>query len=210
MGCDIHGVFQRRTPEGWADVPTTCASDRHYQLFAVLAGVRNGYGFAGVPRGEAVAPISEPRDLPADFEIADGAHPMTKEAWEADGHAKYYKPGEQGYGTKWMGDHSFSWLSGEEMLAWAERAPIVQHCGVIEWVRWLEWDHREPEEYCGSISGPGLSTIEQIEAEAGRKATHVRVRWHSPLRKELAYFFDEVARLAAAHGEIRFVFGFDS
>lgn len=80
MGTDIHGVFQRRdkTTSQWVDVPSNYKQDRHYQLFAVLAGVRNGHGFARVRTGEAVKPIAEPRGLPKDFALIDeGSHPLT-------------------------------------------------------------------------------------------------------------------------------------
>lgn len=65
MGTDIHGVFQRRNPETkqWEDIPHKYEMNRHYQLFAMLAGVRNGTGFAGVKTGEPVKPISEPRGV---------------------------------------------------------------------------------------------------------------------------------------------------
>ena len=69
MGTDIHGVFQRHDEATgqWHDIPSNYAQDRHYQLFAVLAGVRNGTGFAGVVTGEPVKPIAEPRGYPKDF-----------------------------------------------------------------------------------------------------------------------------------------------
>lgn len=67
MGTDIHGVFQRHNGAAWEDIASKYQQNRHYQLFAALAGVRNGVGFAGVPTGEAIKPIAEPRGLPADF-----------------------------------------------------------------------------------------------------------------------------------------------
>jgi len=42
MGTDIHGVFQAFDNGQWRDVESSYEQDRHYQLFAVLAGVRNG------------------------------------------------------------------------------------------------------------------------------------------------------------------------
>jgi len=145
MGCDIHGVFQRRDEESktWQDVESVYKQDRHYFLFGVLADVR-GDG----------PPISEPRGLPEDFEIVDGEdHPISD--------LKFMDPRRRGWHEAneplvvWMGDHSRSWLTGEEMLKWYE------------------------------------------SAKTDKKGS-------------LAYFFDEVARLVAEHGEIRFVFGFDS
>ena len=78
MGTDIHGVFQRHdnTTGQWHDVPSNYKQDRHYQLFAVLADVRNGYGFAGIQTGEVVTPTSKPRGLPSDFAIEGEAHPL--------------------------------------------------------------------------------------------------------------------------------------
>jgi hypothetical protein len=49
-----------------------------------------------------------------------------------------------------------------------------------------------------------------IETRWTQGWTHVRCRWGSALADELRYFFDEVKRLADEHGDIRFVFGFDS
>lgn len=62
MGTDIHAVFQKRLPDGrWEHVHSEYGEDRDYQLFAALAGVRNGCLCA------TVTPISEPRGLPRDF-----------------------------------------------------------------------------------------------------------------------------------------------
>ena len=212
MGTDIHGVFQRRNGSNeWVDVPSKYDESRHYQLFAVLADVRNGFGFAGIPTGDAVRPIDQPRGLPKDFPCSADQHTTIKEVWDASGQERYYKPGENGYGEVWMGDHSHSWLTGAEMLAWVEKAPVVEKVGVVDWPVWEKWDRKtEPSDYCGDVGGRDVVVVSRIEAEAGKRGSHVRVRWHSSLRKDLAYFFDEVARLMAEYGEIRYVFGFDS
>lgn len=231
MGTDIHGVFQRRVPQtgAWEDIPHRYEMGRHYQLFAVLAGVRNGTGFAGVVTGEAVKPISEPRGYPDGFvsraprdaenlepgddpeELEDDRHPATHAAVDPR-RQKYYAP--EAVRGIWMGDHSFSWLSGEEMLAWHAKAPIVVAAGVLERAAYEAWDKEsEPESYCGGVGGAGVRVIE--EPQVGKPGepknwTHVRVTWDRGLKSDLAYFFDEVWRLAAEHGDIRFVFGFDS
>ena len=185
MGTDIHGVFQRRANGGWVEVPSQYKEDRHYQLFAVLAGVRNGYGFAGVETGEEVQPISEPRGLPADFVE----------------------------GEKWLGDHSHSWLLGTEILKWAEKAPTVTQTGIVSRAVYDAWDGvSKPASYCGGISGFGVLVIRDnsFERQQSSTWTHIRIEWQSSLKDELAYFFEEVSRLVAEHGEVRFVFGFDS
>lgn len=187
MGTDIHGVFQRRISSGWKVVPTIeWNMNRHYQLFAVLAGVRNGVGFAGIPTGTAIKPIAAPRGWPTDFKLPKD--------------------------VEWMGDHSFSWLGSGEMLAWFKNAPTVIHCGVLSREEYNLWDKQsQPEAYCGMISGPAIIVVEDNAVAKSKCAwTHVRCYWQRSLGDELKYFFEEVAELAKLHGEIRFVFGFDS
>lgn len=76
MGCDIHLFVERRTDAGWEQVPNPESDDwahparwyheRNYHLFAILASVRNGVGFAGVKTGDGFNVIAEPRGLPDD------------------------------------------------------------------------------------------------------------------------------------------------
>lgn len=106
MGCDIHLVIEYRTKqqEPWlllrTPIPSKYASeegverdllsdcllrDRSYSFFGILAGVR-------AVEGE---PISEPRGLPVD--MSDGLRDLLgKKEWV-------------------LGDHSFSWLTFDEI-----------------------------------------------------------------------------------------------
>ena len=211
MGTDIHGVFQRQDATGWHDVPSRYEQGRHYQLFAVLAGVRNGYGFAGVPTGEAVKPISPPRGLPADFAMADDAHPLQSLEHMDPRRREWHEKGEPL--EIWMGDHSHSWLTGEEILAWAEHAPRVVKIGVLSREEYEAWSRvGAPASYCGDVSGRNVVKINDNAIEKKRTPgwTHIRCTWESSLHEELSYFFDEVARLVTEYGKVRFVFGFDS
>lgn len=214
MGTDIHGVFQRRESDGtWHDVPSNYDEPRHYQLFAVLADVRNGYGFAGVRTGEPVKPIAEPRGLPSDFEVCsedNQSHPVpTLElmGWRA----RYHREGEPL--EIWMGYHDHSWLTADEMLAWYASAPVAVKEGVVERSVYEAWDKAgRPPEYAGDVMGPGVVKVNDnaVEMAENPNWTHVRCTWETSLHSDLAYFFDEVARLKNEHGEVRFVFGFDS
>lgn len=211
VGTDIHGVFQRHDGAAWVDIPSKYEESRHYQLFAVLAGVRNGTGFAGIRTGEKVTPISEPRGLPDDFNVVDGdTHPIETLQIISERRRKYREPDDAM--EVWMGDHSHSWLTADEMLAWFETAPAVVQTGIISREQYDAWDKQStPDSYCGGISGPSVIVIE--EPEVGRTEqpwTHVRVTWESGLKDELKYFFNEVRRLHEEHGQVRYVFGFDS
>lgn len=59
-------------------------STRNYDLFAILADVRNGRGFAGVLTGGFFDPLDEPRGLPED---ASSLVARQSEGWGMDGHS---------------------------------------------------------------------------------------------------------------------------
>lgn len=219
MGTDIHAVFQTRKGDLWQDVSSTWEQDRHYALFAWLANVRNGFGFAGVPTHAAIKPIAEPRGLPADFEMDGESHPippiaMTKEQlqnlkeWPND-----YGTSDGRYG-QWMGDHTHSWLMLDKILA-AERPGTLKRVGVVPRSFYESWDGKTaPDEWSGDISGPGIVVIDQPKnvphtAVLPEMITHVRIRFDTP--DGLDYFVDEIKRLREEHGpDTRLVFGFDS
>lgn len=76
MGCDIR-IYVERKSNSW-NLVSELDIRRNYDLFAILADVRNGYGTAGVNRSEGFNPISDPRGLPADIsdevkEIVEGS-----------------------------------------------------------------------------------------------------------------------------------------
>lgn len=214
MGTDIHGVFQRHDGSVWTDIESRYEQQRHYQLFAVLAGVRNGRGFAGVPTGEAVTPIAEPRGLPEDFSVIGeyrDSHPLANLDHMDPRRRKYHttdEPLEQ-----WMGDHTHSWLEGDEMLTWFAAAPEVLKTGIVSREDYEAWDSEKGfDSYCGGISGPSVVVVNDnaVEKEEKPNWTHIRCHWKVDLKQELAYFFEEVDRLRSEHGRVRFVFGFDS
>jgi hypothetical protein len=208
MGCDIHAVFQKRTDAGWEDVPTTWDEGRHYFLFSVLAGVRNGFGFAGTPTYDPVKPISEPRGLPADFAMDGDAHPVASVellGW----HARYHQDNEPI--ARWMGDHSHSWLTADEILAYEKAGGqrAVERTGVLSLEAYREWDKvSQPPAWCGGVMGHGI--LVSVPGEINERTTHVNVKWIRSQLDEIGYFFDEVRRLKGEHGEVRMVFGFDS
>lgn len=211
MGTDIHGVFQRCDAGfNWVDVPSDYDQNRHYQLFAVLAGVRNGTGFAGARTGGHVTPIALPRGLPADFVVENESHTIPSFEHFSPMQQQYRKEGDL---NVWMGDHSHSWLSGGEILAWAANAPVVVKTGVLDRTTYEKWDRVScPENYSGGVMGRDVVVINDndIEKASTPSWTHIQCDWDSSLREELSYFFDEVRRLVDLHGDIRFVFGFDS
>lgn len=110
MGCDIHPYAEVLTDSGWKKADVEVPSDRNYWAFSLLAGVRNGAGFAGSDTGKPVTPISEPRGLPEDTSIADS----DDDDFDSPSHV-------------WLGDHSYSWVTLAELMAIDQSAPIERH-----------------------------------------------------------------------------------
>lgn len=223
MGTDIHAVFQKRDGDKWVDVLCNWDQSRHYFLFAWLADVRNGFGFAGVPTHEPVKPILGKetwRGLPADFEmIEEYYHPIIESAltedelkWKKQFPEDYALPdGRYKFG---MGDHTYTWLTLDEILG-AERPGVTKTVGVVGRDFYEKWDGKTPpESWSGNITGPGVVVIDQPRnvphtAQLPEMVTHVRIRFEMP--DGLDYFVDEIRRLRNEHGpDTRMVFGFDS
>lgn len=122
MGTDIHLAIEVRTNGVWHPVKLTEAQwasapvfpgynwfIRSYDLFAILAGVRNGRAFAGFKTGEGFRPIAEPRGLPND--LSSELQALASDKVE-------YEDAQERFGTGWLGDHSHSWLSLRELGAY--------------------------------------------------------------------------------------------
>lgn len=201
MGTDIHTIFQAKQNNEWYDIPHNYNEQRHYSLFAWLADVRQGNSY--------IKPISEPRGLPADFQInEDNDHNTALENIEPD-LREYYTDKYPYGGSKNMGYHSFSWLLGSEILA-AQPQPVAKQ-GIISVNYYRTWDKvSPPESYAADVSGGSTHVVTPDVVGYYKSATHVRVCWIAHLDRKFKYFTDEIRRLMEIHGEIRIVFGFDS
>lgn len=204
MGTDVHAVWQAKRGEQWVDIASEWDQGRHYLLFSWLAGVLNGCGFAGHATYDPVTPIAPPRGLPEDFEGGED-HPTTLEAIHAR-RREWLDEEERAHPVMWMGDHSYSWLTADEILA-AKRPTTVHRHGVVPIAFYRAWDGvtPPPNSWSGWVSGISVAEKPDDITEA---TTHVCIEWNEA--DGLDYFVDEVRRLAAQHGEVRLVFGFDS
>lgn len=224
MGTDIHAVVERRINGVWepVEVPeklrvtyyepeTTTAryraiDDCHYDLFAVLADVRNGYGFAGVATGQAVTPIAAPRGLPDDLSVL-------AQGWVDN-------DDEDGMD---FGDHSFSWVSLAELLVypWHEGRKKTGVIPLEEFAR-RERDGvtERPEGYSGSIFGPDIHTLSTEDARAFIASNaskpgrfYVQIEWGQPILAADDVLLTEWIpwmQTLGAPDDVRLVFGFDS
>lgn len=227
MGADIHMYAEVRKPGGWEKVgrefrnpyyrpneKTTVASDgyvwnaekiehpydgRNYVVFAFLADVRNGTGFAGIPYGNRIEPLAAPRGLPDDVSaevLADSDY------WDADG-------------------HSHSWFTLRELQGANYDVGRV-NIGVVEAKHWeatLE-QGEPPHEWCGSTVGPGIVTVPEDYYRSARaagtldpeKRYFVQTSWPSKLADDLESFRDSMKQLEplGAPDDVRVVFWFDN
>lgn len=144
--CDKWELEEKGTPDQYwgVDWKAQYYGDRNYDAFAILADVRNGYGFAGVDTGDGFIPISQPKGLPDD---------MSK-------HMIQYMNDRDWY-------HDHTWLTLEEILNYNwNRA--TKHRGVVnlaEYYRWTKKGRGCPDSYCGDVNGPGVMHITNSEMD---------------------------------------------
>lgn len=193
---------------------------RNYDVFAVLADVRNGYGFAGITTGESLPFISAPRGLPED---------LSKELLEA--HENDDVDDDAHF---WLGDHSHSWLTLREVVDWPHWKEVRQKTGVVDAKQYLVWKEKgQPESWSGAVSGGSVKhvsnqgmdeliagglTEEDEWPKPGKPSYYTRVFWTEVIEDSCQDFLKFIERLVGflkEHGwtegdGVRLVFGFDS
>ena len=161
MGCDIHAAIEFRNSTGkweavsfpnryfgkWDDEPEKTYRldmNRNYDVFAILANVRNGSGFAGCDTGDGFEPMTDGRGLPDDIS---------------------FEARESGC----TGEHSETWCSLTEILAydWTRKTKLRGWINAVEFEKWnrmKEWNPW-PESWCGGISGGDVVHVSAQEME---------------------------------------------
>jgi len=221
MGCDIHLFVEAKggKRDDWSLVKRTIhvATDyqeervfrvgwgegRNYDVFAMLANVRNGRGFAGIDLGDGFTPIDTPRGIPSDTSID-------------------YLDETESYG---MDGHSHSYFSLRELLDLEPKGywdNSTTHRGVLlrdEFeqlqaqgrVESLEgntaWLNGRPDSWAGDISGPAPKDIFQVNwVESYRRSAGWLLNTTLPQLTELAdsyelrSYFHEGAQLTNGPG----------
>ncbi len=202
MGTDIHCVFQKYQNENWIYIPSNYDERRDYLLFSTLANVRN---WANIP------PIDLPRGLPPAFQIdSDQNYQITSlelsqsiddsidDVRNTDSHIKI-----------WLGDDSYSWLTGDELLGWYSAPQPRTLLFYVPYPVYKLWDKKDfPNHFYHGLSQLHHVFKEQ-QCDLATEKDYIEVVWHCDIRTQVAYFFEEVRRLTDLYGNIRVVFGFD-
>jgi hypothetical protein len=176
---------------------------RNYDLFAILADVRNGRGFAGVKTGEGFNVIAEPKGIPSDMSKIVAAD---------------YE--------EWMGDaHSTSWLTLRELkdFNWNQE---THHTGVInigQYAEYVKLGH--PNSWSSGASGSMVRYLSLDQANYYLKGKleldeelsyYVRVSWTEKYSESagnfLEYSMPELEKLSVSddQDDVRIVFWFDN
>lgn len=234
MGTDIHFYVERRENGRWVSADKWTLetqyleegqepyltvgyrdhfySNRNYDVFAILADVRNGRGFAGVDTGDGFEIIAEPRGLPHDM-----SPELTREA--------------QGC------DHTPSWVTVAELMAF-DWTQTTKHRGMVNGPQFHAWEQyprsqgEGPREYCGDVSGASIKKVSEFKmreliatlpgekywdkkkaAEEQLSDTYCQVEWTTPYYRAARDFLSEcLPRLwrLGAPDDVRCVFWFDS
>jgi hypothetical protein len=234
MGTDIHLQVEVRGEDGvwktsprkpfktygdegfsWDDDP----SGRHYDLFAFLADVRNGFGFGGVVRGARIEPQFPGRGLPKDYsdpkplfkddedEDEDEVSPKLLSDSKHEG-TSVALPEKRPYteytgGDFYLGDHSFTHATLEELRA-CDWNLTFKSTGYVGLVDYLEFKKKgQPNSWCGDVSGPGITKFEDVAsfeaymAKATTKAGFTKVQDQDHLSRLL-----DNQEIAGAHVRI--------
>lgn len=160
MGCDIHLYVEKRVNGVWVTADEWSKTDcgfvhkeiydgRNYDLFAILADVRNGREFAGCYTGEGFNPIADQRGFPAD---------VCKEV-----KLEY---------IRWCGDgHSYSYFTVEELLEydWTQKTTKSGWVDAVTFYKWNKFGKcrgdNGPESWCGGVGGVSVVKIGSDEME---------------------------------------------
>lgn len=184
MGCDIHMFVEVKKGNNWEkvgkifDYPYYDSAKeskidedgyewnpkkidnpytgRNYDLFALLADVRNGHGFAGCDTGNPITPLSMPKGLPKDISIG-----IKKESDLCDGDG-----------------HSHSWFLIEELLK-IDKNNVKTQRGWVDIDNYRIFKKKgKPKDFSGGVSGGNIKHISIKEMDK------LVTKWENPISSD--------------------------
>lgn len=151
---------------------------RNYDVFSILANVRNGYGFAGVVTSSGFNPITSGRGIPDDlsdevrahlkrigYDVVNGGLEYHRDGEEEvdDGEGLYEKLEKEPEGYWSLGEHSFTWVTLQEIFDF-DWSQTVTKSGWVSPIEFLEYrKNGSPSSWSGGVSGGGVEHITERE-----------------------------------------------
>lgn len=175
---------------------------RNYDLFAILANVRNGRGFAGIKTGAGFVPVAMPKGLPDDVSHYVKAR---SDSWGVDGHS-----------------HSHHTLA--DLLAYDWRQTTSEYGVVGESGYRIFKEKGAPESWNDGVNGSAvrqLSVADMDRLLAGDLPRQEGINYYTAIQWMVTYqdaagsfFTDTIPKLQALagddHNSVRIVFWFDN
>lgn len=177
---------------------------RNYDLFGILADVRNGRGFAGCDTGNGFIPISQPKGLPIDV-----SEKVQEESdnWDCDGHSHTY------FSLQELLD--YDWNRTTEKRGWVSKQ---------EYKTFLK--NGAPDGWSGGIDGGCVVHISNEEMENRisndiqdeTKCYYTLIEWCTLYSESASCFYtDTIPKLKAiaeanniSYDDVRIIFWFDN
>ncbi|MBC2174791.1 hypothetical protein [Listeria booriae] len=213
MGCDIHAFVEVKNKKSgkWntyleADGGLPEYIGRNYDLYAILANVRNGYGFAGIDTGDGFECISKPRGVPFD---ASETYLSQVEEWGSDGHS-----------------HSFLTLAELQSFDWEGKK--TNHRGYLRQRDYKHYKETGELRYlCDDVSGVNVVKVNNDTMEKVINGTlqggsdtdfYTQIQWEESyaescdyfLKKQLPILVDLARQCDTSEEDIRISFFFDN
>lgn len=198
-------------PNDWRSFGREVLCDRNYILFAILADVRNGYGFAGCDTHDSIRPLRtcEQSRLPNDVLFSPRC--QTKSPVSDD----------IVYDNRWLGYHDQQVIAVEELLDYDFQQRLVQY-GVFEieeFIKFMSGDRHV--DYSYDTWGHNVVKHPRVDLTDGKAVvfntkgyTHIPAKWNDdqPIAEYVKDFVADVRRVVADNPDydIRLVIGFDS
>lgn len=174
---------------------------RNYDVFAILADVRNGRGFAGSDTGDGFIPIDDPRGVPED---ASDYYKKMVEEWGEDGHS-----------------HSYFYMPEIDEYDWSQGTIHRGWVGVDGYKVFKEKGH--PESWSGGVGGGAVAHITNEEMDKyilegfpdPEKHYYTQISWGNTYMDSAKWFLkdmEQVKKLKKLKGveDVRIVFFFDN